>query len=654
MQKAAWGSLSPRPMPFLLLLMCAISGFAQSFAPAQSVPVPAGPNAVFVGDVNHDGLPDFGVTSKNSNTLTWVINGTKPTSSSLQLHPQATLKPNIAFTPGNPFVVSPVCLGGDWVETFFGDFWVELYAGGTGGFLALYPIVGFDWAGPILGNPVIVPVGITPVSMLNGDLYGDGTFSNVTVNFDSNNVTVNWGRMGGGWWPPVSMPVGLDPRGIAGGNFYGHGRFDLAVINSCSVPGPEGCITKGGSISMLQSTATGYLLGKVVRGGALHPNVVNVGTNPSAIVSGDFNGDGKLDLAVANQDDSTVSVLLGNGDGTFQSPVLYRVNLAPSGMVVADINSDGLPDLVTSNLGSNDVTVLIGNGDGTFKAAVNFPVGNAPAAIAVADFNNDGQPDIVTANSNSASASILLNTTLPNTIIPQTGWWWDPKLSGTGFFIESIGKSGKGMFVGAFLYDGSGKPTWLVSTGPKTATGYSNVWLKVAGGQTLTGPYQAPTSQTQAGNVNIAFSDASHAVLTRPDGTQVNMQRFSFSSTPAPWAPTRNAPQTGWWWGGPSLSGTGFGIEIQGTSMFAVAYVYDSSGNPVWYLATGTLTTAKSYTGTWDVYTGGPQLTSPEGNYSATKSASGSVAMTLTFTDDTHGTLTMGNTVIPIVRFREY
>jgi hypothetical protein len=239
------------------------------------------------------------------------------------------------------------------------------------------------------------------------------------------------------------------------------------------------------------------------------------------------------------------------------------------------------------------------------------------------------------------------------TFVPQSGWWWDSKLNGTGFFVEYGGNSGKGLFVGGFLYDGAGKSTWLVSTGPITGPTYTSNWLKVAGGQTLLGPYKAPTSTSTSGNLTIAFSDATHATMTRPDGTTVSLERFSFSSTSlAP--PVGGAPQNGWWWGGASVSGTGYGIEIQGSSVFIVSYVYDNSGNPLWYLATGALTSANSYSGTWDIYGGGPQLTSPEGAYNAQKVAGTTVGMTLTFTDATHGTLTMGSVTIPIERFQSY
>src|SRR6266699_1504767 len=106
---------------------------------------------------------------------------------------------------------------------------------------------------------------------------------------------------------------------------------------------------------------------------------------PSNIVVGDFNGDGKLDLAVTDYSNNNVSVLLGNGDGTFQAPRTFPVGIHPAQVAVGDFNSDGMLDLAVADYGcsqechpspSNTVLVLLGNGDGTFRPAPNITVGN--------------------------------------------------------------------------------------------------------------------------------------------------------------------------------------------------------------------------------------------------------------------------------------
>ncbi len=133
-----------------------------------------------------------------------------------------------------------------------------------------------------------------------------------------------------------------------------------------------------------------------------------VGTNPHSVAVGDFNGDGNLDLAVANEAGNTVSILLGKGDGTFQSAVNYTVGTNPYSVAVGDFNGDGILDLAVANEGSNTVSILLGNGNGTFQPAVNYPVGTNPYAVVAGDFNNDGKPDLAVANEGSGTVGILL------------------------------------------------------------------------------------------------------------------------------------------------------------------------------------------------------------------------------------------------------
>src|SRR5256886_2213029 len=100
-----------------------------------------------------------------------------------------------------------------------------------------------------------------------------------------------------------------------------------------------------------------------------------VEAHPTFVAVGDFNGDGKLDLAVANLNSRTVSVLLGNGDGTFRAAPTVVVGQSPFSIAVGDFNGDGKPDLAVANFDSNNVSVLLGNGEGTFQAPPAFSVG---------------------------------------------------------------------------------------------------------------------------------------------------------------------------------------------------------------------------------------------------------------------------------------
>jgi hypothetical protein len=139
-----------------------------------------------------------------------------------------------------------------------------------------------------------------------------------------------------------------------------------------------------------------------------NPVSYGVGSLPTSVAVGDFGGNGRLDLAVTNRASGTISVLLGNGDGTFQAATTYNVGTNPVFVATADFNHDGKLDLAVANQGSGNVSILLGNGDGTFQAASNYNVGVNPTALAVADFNHDGSLDLAVANQGSGNVSVLL------------------------------------------------------------------------------------------------------------------------------------------------------------------------------------------------------------------------------------------------------
>src|SRR5215203_1176185 len=117
-----------------------------------------------------------------------------------------------------------------------------------------------------------------------------------------------------------------------------------------------------------------------------------VGSTPNYVANADFNGDGKVDLAITNDDSSNVSVLLGNGNGTLQTKQDIPVERRPSSITSVDFNKDTIADLAVSNYGSHDVSILLGKGDGSFQSAQRYgTVGSNPAQVITADFNNDGE-----------------------------------------------------------------------------------------------------------------------------------------------------------------------------------------------------------------------------------------------------------------------
>lgn len=160
------------------------------------------------------------------------------------------------------------------------------------------------------------------------------------------------------------------------------------------------------------------------------------GTNPQEIVAADFNNDGKLDLVVANPTADSVNVLLGNGNGTFQSPVPSAAGANPRSLAVGDFNADGKLDLAAVSGDSYGVNVLRGNGDGTFAAPEPIAVG-APSthSVATGDFNNDGKMDLVVGSNYLADygypqgqLDVLLAIGDGSFAAPRTYWMMDRAL----------------------------------------------------------------------------------------------------------------------------------------------------------------------------------------------------------------------------------
>ena len=205
-------------------------------------------------------------------------------------------------------------------------------------------------------------------------------------------VAVLLGKGDGGFQSPVIYATGsFEPMSLAAGDFNGDGVLDLVVASQCA------------SSANCGAGVVGVLLGRG-DGSFQAPVPYATGTGGSYFVAtGDFNGDGNLDLAVANRTggNSVIAILAGNGDGTFQAPAGYSTGAPSAGSIaVGDFNSDGALDLAVANAGTQDsVSVLLGNGKGGFQTALIYSSGGAFAhAIVVGDFNGDGAPDLAVVN----------------------------------------------------------------------------------------------------------------------------------------------------------------------------------------------------------------------------------------------------------------
>ena len=260
-----------------------------------------------------------------------------------------------------------------------------------------------------------VPVGRFPESVLSGDFNGDGRLDLATANIESGDVSVLLG-LGDGTFPTeLRFAVGYLPESLLSGDFNGDGRLDLATANNLS-----------NDVSVLLGLGDGTFASE---------QRFSAGAYPRALLSGDFNGDGRLDLATANRGDvaADISVLLGLGDGTFATEQRFSVGSVPLALLSGDFNGDGRLDLATANILSNDVSVLLGLGDGTFASEQRISVGAYPKALLSGDFNGDGRLDLATANRYSNDVSVLLGLgdgTFPTELRFAVGYLPESLLSG--------------------------------------------------------------------------------------------------------------------------------------------------------------------------------------------------------------------------------
>jgi hypothetical protein len=238
--------------------------------------------------------------------------------------------------------------------------------------------------------------GSRPYSVAVADFNGDGRQDLVTANIYADNVSVLLGNGDGSFAAKMDYTTGAAPVSVTAADFNGDGNQDLATANS-----------SGDSVSALLGNGDGTFATKTDYA---------IGLGVESVAAADLNGDGKQDLVTANWSASTVSVLLGNGDGTFTAKTNYPTDLRPNSVAVADFNGDGNQDLVTANsttpttgnIIADNVSVLLGNGDGSFAAKTDYTTGFGPESVVAADFNGDGNQDLVTANFSGGNVSVLL------------------------------------------------------------------------------------------------------------------------------------------------------------------------------------------------------------------------------------------------------
>ena len=249
------------------------------------------------------------------------------------------------------------------------------------------------------------PTGNGPDFVTTTDLNADNFPDLVVANFSDNTLSILLGNGDGTFKGPLSPPpaTGKGPVSVATGTFNvkNNTNVGLAVANETD-----------STLSILLGNGDGTF--------AQAPgSPIKTGNRPVSVVSAVLISGGQSDLIVANQADNTISVFMGNGDGTFQPAVNLPTGRAPTGLAVADFNNDGRLDLAVTNQNDNTVWIFLGNGDGTFARPVSYPTGQAPVFVTSGDFNGDNVVDLAVANNGAATAtnsgdsvSILLGNSL--------------------------------------------------------------------------------------------------------------------------------------------------------------------------------------------------------------------------------------------------
>lgn len=330
------------------------------------------PEALVSGDFNGDDRLDLALTSPGDNGVHLLLgngDGTFQNFLSVAVDGGTALAAGL-FSGTGHLDLAVANSESNTVTLLIGD--------GQGGFQDTAPI-------PVAGGPTALAV---------GDFTEDGVPDLAVADKTSNEVTILQNLRDGTFRTATSVLVGADPVTLVAGDFNSDGHEDVGVAELGSVdPGTAG-------VTVLMGDGTGTLK---------NPRTYDVGNQPLSIVSGDFNGDGRLDLATANRLSSDVTVLLGQPGNTFKTMQAVAVGTDPFSLVAGDFNRDGCVDIGTANLKSNDVSLLLGHGDGEFRQSRSTnATGQQPNEVISWDFNGDGRIDLATANFNSGTVSVLL------------------------------------------------------------------------------------------------------------------------------------------------------------------------------------------------------------------------------------------------------
>jgi hypothetical protein len=346
-----------------VLTSCAAAFALVSLASATNAQI------VAVGDLNGDNSPDAVIANSASNSVSALLNRNDGSGS---FHDPVTYPAG----PG-PTSVVIVDVNGDGKPD------VVVCSGSAGTVSVL-----FNKGDGTLSPPVsysVLPAGDTstpsPSALAVGDIRNSGNLDIVVANYATSTVSILRGDGHGAFRCTATYPVGKNPNSVALARFTSLGNLDIVTAN-----------TNGRNVSILTGNGDGtFQAAKNTPAGYV----------PYSVIAADFNGDGLMDVAVCDNMglNSGIDLLLGNGDGTLKSAAYFPGGKSPVAMACGDFNGDGKPDLAIVNTGTQDVSVFLNNGTGGFAPPITIAPGVNHIGIAAGDFDGGGSLELILVNS---------------------------------------------------------------------------------------------------------------------------------------------------------------------------------------------------------------------------------------------------------------